>query len=81
MVVGEQQKTRLWLWQADQERWYGQIFRHRQLEEGLGIWAEEVKGRAVAKEMEKAVSAARHLVWAGEEQAEDRAWMCFHFHQ
>jgi phage terminase Nu1 subunit (DNA packaging protein) len=58
VVVEARQKTRLWLWQAQQEHWH--TFRHRQSEEEHGTWVEGVKERVAAKAREMVVSLVQH---------------------
>ena len=53
----ERQKTRPWIWQAEQGHW--RTFRRRQSEEEHGTWAEGVKERAEAKVREMVVSLVR----------------------
>ena len=55
--VEARQKTRLWLWQAEQEHW--RTFRHRQSEEEHGTWVEAARERVAAKARAMVVSLAR----------------------
>lgn len=50
----ERQKTRPWIWLAEQEHW--RTFRHRQSEEEHGTWVEGAREHVAEMAMEMVVS-------------------------